>query len=233
MTVMTKVRILAVLIAAFSACTAVPIEAAPIFNVQIFGSSDGGATFTNSVVAGSGTTIQFEVVGQLNTTGTSNTQSGTKTLTSEVAGTDGANSLGFDLANSGTGTFSGLALGSGWNGGSGQSAGTVSGSVITGVRPIQAPGVFVGINGSPSVILTGSYTVGTPGTIGALESASGSLKFNNGSGSALVSSTDSTKTDPYIGYSTMTVALAPEPSTLGLLSMGAFAVLLRRRRKTV
>lgn len=220
-------------------------KGAALVNLQILGSTDGGSTYSSSLTVNPGQTIAFEVVGQIAPLGTSNTRSPATTITSLVPGTDGINSLAFNLNDSDSGTFNtGLALGSGWNGGSGFGVGSVNGNTLTDVRPIQAPGVFVGATAS-SIILTGTFTAGTlasPETLGGswatTGTTSGSFKVNGGASSKIVSTTTEGSTDPFIGFSALTLTTGeaspvPSPAVVpaSILLAGMFGLLRLKRRQ--
>lgn len=212
--------------------TALPIvaNASPLVNISILGSTDGGNTWSSSISAPSGTTVKIEVVEVLAQPVTSNTHA---TTTSLNPATDGVNSLAYGLTDSTDGTFGGdFALLNGWNGGSGASAGTVGPHTLSAARPIQAPGVFVGAV-SPSVIETGSFTVGDTGpetVTGAYNNSVGSTFKINGGSLKPISGTTEASADPYVGFAPLAINAAPEPTSMAVLGFGVAGLLARRRR---
>src|SRR6202012_4538762 len=86
------------------------VNAAALVNVSVQGSIDNGATWANSLNVTAGQDIEIRLVGQLAAVDTHNNQGAGRTITSEVAGTDGIGSLKFNLVDSSNGTFSQLAL---------------------------------------------------------------------------------------------------------------------------
>jgi hypothetical protein len=222
--------------AAASLTLASALNAAPQINLSILGSKDGGSTYSSNVDVVPGQLVLFEVVGQLAPAGTVNSHGNTTSL---VSGTDGINSLSFNLNDSDGGAFSNLQFVNGWNGGSGFSTGTVNGSTLTDVRPIQSPGVFVGST-SPSVILTGSFTAGNfsgfstetlSGSWATTGTTSGAFKINGGTNKIITTTTEGS-TDPFVGFSTLTLATpTPEPGSIALAGLASLGLLSRRSKR--
>lgn len=214
-------------------------SATPLVDVTILGSTNGGNTFSNNLTVTPGESIQLEVLAALAPVGSTNSN-GSTSITSIVSGTDGTNALAFNVVDSRNGSFNtaSLALGTGWNGGSGFGVGTVSGNTLTDVRPIQAPGAAAGST-TPSVLLTGTFTAGNfsgfstetlGGSWATTGTTSGSFKINGGSTKFITGTTESSA-DPYVGFSGLTLTTAtPEPASAGLFGLAGFGLLMRRRR---
>jgi hypothetical protein len=241
------------LLAAVAAAALLPCgiaSAAPFIDVQILASSDGGNTFTSTLQAQAGQTYQFEVVGQLAPVGTTNTNGTGRTITSEVAGTDGIGSLSFNLANSAGDpvqiNFNTAALQGTFTAGTGAAPGTLQNSTtgqptagqnneIAGSRPVNGNGVLTNINGQPGVIESGTFTVesgsGATTVGGSFAGVNGGFKINDGS-NVFYSSTTEAGTDPFFGYAPLTVTTSsvPEPASMAVFGLGAAGLLMRRRK---
>jgi hypothetical protein len=222
------------------------VKASPYITLSVLGSTDG-QNFSNNLSITPDETLYFEIVGAIAPVGTTNSNT-VKSITSQSSSTDGLGSTKFNLNDSNAtaisvASYSNLALQSGLAAGSGPSTGTVSGSNLTAIRPIGANGVFAfGTAASPFTVLTGQISLGsnlvanTPVTLdGAWYSGgAGSLKLNSGANTALLSNTSEVASgDPYEAYAPLTLTYnTPEPASLGLLGLGALA-LMRRRRTTL
>jgi hypothetical protein len=202
--------------------------------ISILGSKDGGATFSNSLTVTPGQSLTWEILAQLAPVGTQNSHGN---ITSVVAGTDGINSLAFNVIDSDSGTFNvaSLQLVNGWNGGSGFGVGTVNGNTLTDVRPIQAPGVEVAAT-APLTVLTGTFTAGSfsgfssevlSGSWATTGTTSGGFKINGGTTKVITTTTEGSS-DPYVGFSSLTLSTVPEPTMVSCVLFGA-AFLMRRR----
>jgi hypothetical protein len=209
-------------------------------NVSVLGSLTGGAgTYTSSLNNVSpGTTIFIEVEAQAAPTTNTNANTGKQTNGT----TDSIQSLPtFTLSDSsGNGAFLSSSLTAGvWNQGSGASVGnngtpsvvvsswTGNADSIAEIRAIASPGIFIN-DDTPTVLLTGRFTVGSHTVISAATDGAiygGSIEL---SGSPVgISSTTETSGDPLVGYTALSV---PEPASLGLLALAIPAILARRRR---
>jgi hypothetical protein len=139
----------------------------PLVDLTLLGRITGsGADYKNQVTAHPGDSIDVQIMVGMATIGTSNTQgTTTRTITSltwaSIQG-DGVNSLKFNVAKllgkpetTLAGAFAGgflfnpdpspMILNDSWGAGIGANGGTISGTDLTGVRPIHSPGVFTGI----------------------------------------------------------------------------------------
>lgn len=204
--------------------------AAPIVNLTVLGNTDGSANYSSTVTASPGATVYFKVVAELAPIGTTNTQLGTA-VTSET----GINAVRFNILGpvSGVvGTFGTKALDAAWAAGTGANAGSVVGNDVTNIFAAQSAGVYVGVNGSPSTVLTGQFSVSAVTTEGLLSlskysTMGGSFKVNGGV--KFISNVTESNADPYVGYTGLTLAV-PEPTSMGLLGLGSLALLHRRHK---
>lgn len=237
-------------IAGLALCTAGRANAASFVNVQILGNTDGSATYAsysaaNPLIVTQGQTVYFEVVGQLAGSGV---QNATKpyTLATQVAGTDGINSLPFDLNATGTGTFQTAVLSSAYTQGTGAGAGAIGGSSVTNNFAAQAPGVYAGAT-SNSVILTGTFSAGSD-LVQAIAASftlggTGGVKANTTAGQKLIQLTSNpgteTGSDPYVGFTALSLATAvsavPAPAaasaSIAMLALISGAGLLKLKRR--
>ncbi len=176
----------------------VTIPSLPLYNIQILASANQNGPYSSSLNVVPGGTYYFEAVGQLAPIGTSNTQgTTTKTITSEVAGVDGANSLSLNLLDLGSSaipiSFSTATLASAsttpssaadWDAGTGASPGTPTSTgggnlnELLNARPIHAPGVFTGVNAGAAgseVIEFGTFVVASSVAPGSAAQVAGSF----------------------------------------------------------
>lgn len=227
--------------------------AAPIANLTLEVQPAGGGAFQSiqNLRVENGQTYSFRMLVDTAAIGTSNTQGATtRTISSLTAGTDGVNSLKFDLVqNPGSGiqvSILNAALGNGangtatWGDGTNASAGVTTlragggGNNLIGVRPVRPANAYSAIN--PEVFLTGQFQVtgmgnGSDAVLrGTWASGySGGMRIN-GSTVLLASATTESGSDPYFGMPSLTLSPVPEPSCLGLLAVAA-PLLARRSRR--
>ena len=210
------------------------VHAAPLINVQILGSYNGGPLTANLVNVPAGGQVSFELVGQIAPVNTQNTHV-TGGITS-LSSADGIGSLSYNVTDSDSGVISALQLSSDFSQGSGFAAGTIAanGHSVTGARPIEANGSFAGAT-SQVVLETGTLTVGSLTTAETLSAVFGGTtsgaKINSGTKSLVISTTTETSSDPYVGFAPLTIAAAtvPEPASMTLLCVVGGALLKRRR----
>lgn len=212
--------------------------ASPLVDVRLLGKNitRGDSGFSSTVSAAPGDQIQIEVLTQLAPITTSNTN-GSRTITSETAGTDGVSSLKFNVydpngADAAAGddlvtnlnTASPFSLQNGWNVGTGNSGGTAAQNgngtnSLNNVRPAQGAGIVVGINGSESLIGSTNFNVTSIGANGgvidlslntpvAVGALTQGFKINGGSSVTSGSGGDSTGADPLIQTSFTTPGAA-------------------------
>jgi len=215
-------------------------SASELIDVSVLASTDPNApvsAYTSAVSVTPGQTVYYEVVAQLQPTGTVNN---TKpyTIASPQSSTDGLGALQFTITDNSTavwGTPNALPNGYGGASGSGASA---SGEVLT-VKDILAAGVPNNAFQAASVqLVSGTFTAGQ-GSGETLSGAALSAGFNAKITvtSAGVTSDHSfitqvnTTSDPYVKFNPLTLSSAPEPASLGLLGIGTLAILGRRRRQ--
>src|SRR5690348_2610822 len=143
------------------------LPADPFVNVTILGRISGSSdAFSSTVAVTAGQLIDYQLIVDMAPTGTTNTQGATvRTINSLTFGTDGINSLGFNVFQSATadiqadfGTAGVLNTdptslsNDSWAGAGGASGGTPTiraGTTLrdlNAVRPVHPPGVFTGID---------------------------------------------------------------------------------------
>ena len=233
-----KASALAVLIGLSSAGMA---DAGSFVTVQVLGSTTQNGSYTSSLSAKSGTTVYYEVIGEI-ATGTPTNNNKKYTLAQPQTSTDGINSIGFDLNNGDSSAkISSAALAPGWNGGNGNSPGTITGRSVTAVFAAQSPGVVAG-GTSFVTIFTGALVTGSAASdaFSAVFDGSAGIDVNATKISSGVttdgtpfspSGTTETGADPYINFAPLTIAATPEPTSCGMLFLSASALFLRRRPK--
>jgi hypothetical protein len=225
----SKRKFFAVFVLLSSAAVA---NAAPLVNLQLLAKPSGSGSFTSSVQAAPGTTLEFEVVAQFAAAGTTNTN----TAKSPNGTQDSINSLPiFSLKDADGGKFLTSALNPTFAQGNGQSSGTgLNTNTLSGIRVIGANGVYTNAD-SQQVLLTGTFQVGdlTTGLSFVPDTtSSGGLKIAGTAATAIVgiNSTTETSADPMLSYANVSIAAAPEPGSLAFVGVLASTLFVRRRR---
>jgi autotransporter-associated beta strand protein len=198
-------------------------KATPLVDMSILASPTPNGTYTNSLTVTPGETVYFEVTGEIAPVGTADNG---KTITSLTpapngdTGYDGIDSMSFTLTDGGnfTGNFTASALKSEWSQQLGNSPGTgLNTSTLTGVRPINATGVYDGAI-APTVFVTGNFTIpsgagaGMTSTItGKFGGTSSFFNFNTNPSTGITPTADHvqvTGTDGpgYTGYAPLTLS---------------------------
>ncbi len=233
-------KVMAILAVLAIGALAAPASAAPFVLVKMT-ALDGSPL----VEVPLNTVVEYQITVELNAVGTVNTTSTpNKTITNRVVGKDGIGACVFNIKQSLSDlvqvTFSPGTLQNGYDAGLGVSGGTeadrgngylnlntVSAALGTGVAPKGAI--------APVVILTGTFLVveGMPGDESTIQmtyktpnQSPGVIRYNNGVG-LMAKNTDS---DPYFGFTGLTVKIIPEPATLAVLGLGGVVLAIRRRR---
>jgi len=227
-----------------------PASAGPLITLSVEGSTSPSGPFSSSLTVEADTTYYYEVLATISPVGTTD---GTHTINSLVAGVDGNNSLSFNLNDTGTTpvpiSISTGTLMNGYQDGTGAQGGTPSGNNLDTARPIQSPGVFVGVPmldaPAPVVVMAGTFTTGATVTgtnsvlNGSFAGATSSIKINDG-GVVIISSSTEASANPIVGYAGLTLntgssGAVPEPSGISLMGLGLAVVVLTavRRRKKV
>ncbi len=249
---MTNIKIIVVAVMGIGFGSSIA-SAGPLYDINILGSTSASGPFSSTLTVVPGQTYFFEMTGQL-VSGATNTQGATMRTVSSITTADGANSLSLNILDNGSNSiqasFSGLSLQNGWDGGTGHTPGSIvsqgagMNNEISASRPIQAPGIFTG-NTTPSVIETGSFTIpSTPLDSGVTSLITGNFggslstgKFNGGAGSFAATSATESGTDPFIGYTPLTLqttGVAPVAWTggaWGTACLGHFRQLERSRSR--
>jgi hypothetical protein len=193
-----------------------------------------------------GATVEYKITVELNDVGTVNTSATpNKTITSQVEGKDGIGTARFNIQQSVTDlvqvSFSTGTLYNGYGAGIGATGGTATArgngfmdlDTIWAVKATtDAPGGAI----NAILVLTGSFVVDAGAMVGDSSTIRltyktptlppGMIKYNNGA-SVVAKSTDS---DPYFGFTGLTVEIIPEPATLAVLGLGGALLAIRRRR---
>jgi hypothetical protein len=230
-------------------------HASPFVNVTIEGYDQTlGQTSANyaSSLSGvsSGDTIVYEVIEEISQTVVSNTNHTPSYMLVEpqTSGTDGINTTQFGLSDS-SGLITSLTAGTlvnGWNGLTGYSGGTVSGTEVTGIKGAQAGGTYVGATAA-SQVLTGSFVAGSAAsdTFGLLAGSDGGggFKVDTTAGDGKpVNATAAVESgsDPYYGYTALNLSETqaspvPAPGTFAgfvalLAGMGLVGLIKRGRQ---
>src|SRR5258706_5477435 len=210
-------------------------QAASLVNVSVLSSTDGGATYSNSLTnLKAGQTIQYEVIAQIAPIGTTNGAKSIVTRTDHPSATtadyDGVNSLGFNLSAAPFCNFAtgGLFTDSGANGAdftkiTGANGGTLSATSISNVFAGLASGYYEGANVA-AVVYTGAFTVdssvasGSTGTISAAYSGGGAgfgINSNPSTGVKTLAnkiSISGSDTNGYLGFSSLSLSTQAEVS---------------------
>jgi hypothetical protein len=202
--------------------------------------------WVTSLQVAQGDVIEYRLVGDMAAVGTTN---GSNTITS-LAGS-GLQSLSLAVTQA---TGDGIqvdfnepipaaqALRNGWGDGTGASPGALSPRTpggldnLSAVRPIHTPGVFSAVD--PEVILQGSTftvaSVGAGAASGTLTptwgTQSGAMRIN-GAGQIFITTAGQAGADPVVGFTPMTLAAIPEPSTIALVGVGLLGMVAVARRR--
>jgi hypothetical protein len=238
-------------VAASAALLPCMARASALVDLQVLGSTDG-QNYSSTLQVVAGQTYDFEVVGQLASVGTVNAHPG-GTITSEVAGVDGIGSTNYNLIDNGANpvqiSFTSSQLQGTYSQGFGGTAGTPASSnggtnnELDDVRPINPFLVYNGVNGSPVVMESGTFTVpsaaasSTSQLVGVYGGQLSGFKINNNQTQAMSASTESGSdgfNDPYQQIAPLTLTTGaspvPEPASVAVFGLGAIGLLARRRR---
>jgi MYXO-CTERM domain-containing protein len=214
-------------------------NAAPLVNVEVLGSYNGGAYSSDLSNVPSGSQIAIEVVGVESPNGTNYTSGSTNITINSVGPADGFGSMSYNLTDSANGaTISNVALQNSYNTGTGNTPGTVAGGTLTGARPILA----AGDTDAFTVFETGTLTVGSLATTESLTptfgGATSGAKINSGANSLVLNATSYANGEFSLSGLTISgsdVSAVPAPAAVpgcvALLSLGGLVALRRRFRK--
>jgi hypothetical protein len=220
--------------------------------MELQGRKAGTTDWSSSLIVAPGDVIEYRIRADLADVGASNTQ-GTTTRTITSTANSGFNSLSLQITQDASAPIqvdfnpplsdpNNLAsLRNGWAGGIGPNAGMPTPRTgtpndnLTGIRPIQASGVFVGVD--PQEVSMGNTFTVAAAPLGATTvlspswgGGSGSLRIN-GAGSVFMANNTETTADPIIGYRGLTLSAIPEPSTIALVGMGLIGLVAVARRR--
>jgi hypothetical protein len=209
-------------------------SASPLLTLQIEGSTTGAAgsytTKLNNIAPGQ--TIFYEV-NAIFAPGATNSN----TANSPDGATDSIDSVpSFQLSTTSSGsTFSSGTMQNGFGGGTGSGVSQPNGTNTAVVRAVNGPGVYLNAD-SPLTLETGQLTLGTAAAqqlIGAYYTPLGNSGLTKVAGHSTAMTANSEESaDPMIGYSPLavnSVSTVPEPASLAVFSLGALALLRRRR----
>jgi hypothetical protein len=226
------------------------VQAAPLGRIIMDGRLQGQTDWSSALTVAPGDVVEYRLRVDLADVGATN---GTRTITS----TDGAgfNSLSLKISQDTAAPIqvnfrpplsdpNGLAsLKNGWAGGLGANAGMPSpraggaNNDMTGIRPIQASGVFVGVD--PSDVITGNTFQVAAAPAGATTvvapswgTGSGGFRINGIPGqTGFITTGSESGTDPIMGMTGLTLTAVPEPSTIALVGMGLLGLIAVARRR--
>jgi hypothetical protein len=225
-------------------------QGASLVNVAVLGfdATAGQSSYGSSVSGNVGDTINYEIVAFLSPSGTAN---GTRTLGTQVVGTDGLSGTNLDLTGGSAISNLTATLASFYSQGLGAGAGTVSSTGATNIRPLANTGSYAGADqADQAVVLTGSFALQAAGSVAAsydsTDNQGGVLEtfLTSGPGTGYpkqatvsMNQTSETGSAPYEAFAGLNLSLesspVPSPATIPavvLIATGLFGVGAVRRR---
>ena len=190
-------------------------SASPFVNLTLEASTTPSNYQPGPITVTPSETIYYALVGELDQNADTNSTKPYTLSSPQVSGTDGFSAIQLNLGNTDGVNLSAPTINTTVFSGNATTAGTASGTSVTGIDASTGPGLFAGAT-SQVTVLTGSFTTSSSAVASAVLSATGNyggsnvggLKVNTTVGQKAIQTNTASETgsDPYVGYTNLTLS---------------------------